>query len=709
MLIEVREFCHRVESDLAGLIDELQSLTGRYGQQERQAWERSLPKLSVILARPQLASLHLHLGESAGMAVEYRLPASSCWCDAVLLGRGPEKPAVVIIEMKDWDTTGDRPGPRESLIEHRGALVLHPSDQVRGYSDYCRMFHSVVLDEGADVGGCVYFPQMAHLEPYRRAPHAMLALHYPLFSNAAADVEGGLVPFITSRLTTPDLGFAERFERGTYKQDRNLIDQVSTTIRGSKSPAFVLLDEQRRGFEECMRAIDRLLASSDPTEKLAVIIEGPPGSGKSVIAAQLWAALAVDPRIDGPLVVTTTSGCQRSNWKTLFESIANPVAQGIVVGANAYNPGLLPKWVNNERAAGATLTVASWQNNLIHFAKSGNRNRAPDNSFAVSIVDEAHALIDPTAPNAEGVPPSGWSMHAGPQAWHIIRASRVSIFLMDGEQSYRDNETTTRDRIVKYAKDLGIAQVEVISLAHQQFRCGGSTEYVNWMEGVLQLGPPNPPKNLTWRKSESRPKGPFLFEVVDSPQDLDDALRGHINEGRSARLVANYARPWKTQKAEHPHAMAPQGMDFHIPLPGTTPVRYWSRIWNYAPDSNYAYFIQRPEGTAMHEDQLCEVGCPYVVRGFDFDYLGLLWLSDLVRRGDSWQHQLPHIHETAWKKTIAAAKTKSKKPPKPDAIEKLDHRLKRGYRILLSRAVRGVYVWAEDDETRSYLRSCLRS
>jgi DUF2075 family protein len=150
-------------------------------------------------------------------------------------------------------------------------------------------------------------------------------------------------------------------------------------------------------------------------------------------------------------------------------------------------------------------------------------------------------------------------------------------------------------------------------------------------------------------------------------------------------------------------------MDFHIPLPGTTPVRYWSRIWNYAPDSNYAYFIQRPEGTAMHEDQLCEVGCPYVVRGFDFDYLGLLWLSDLVRRGDCWQHQLPHIHETAWKKTIAAAKTKSKNPPKPDAVEKLDHRLKRGYRILLSRAVRGVYVWAEDDETRSYLRSCLRS
>ena len=32
-------------------------------------------------------------------------------------------------------------------------------------------------------------------------------------------------------------------------------------------------------------------------------------------------------------------------------------------------------------------------------------------------------------------------------------------------------------------------------------------------------------------------------------------------------------------------------------------------------------------------DPLCEVGCPYVVRGFDYDYVGVLWLSDLVWRG----------------------------------------------------------------------------
>ncbi|MEN9666158.1 MAG: hypothetical protein RLZZ326_2521, partial [Planctomycetota bacterium] len=652
MLIEVREFCRRVEGDLAGLIDELQDLTGRYGQQERRAWERSLPRLSVILAHRQLASLHLHLGESAGMAIEYRLPASSSWCDAVLLGRGPDAPSVVIIEMKDWNTAGDRPGPREALVEHHGSLVLHPSDQVRGYAEYCRLFHSAVLSDRASVSGCVYFTQTTDLNPYRDGTHATLAAHYPLFSNTPGDVEGGLVPFIVSRLTMPDRDFAERFEQGTYQQDRNLIHQVSTAIQKSASPAFVLLDEQRRGFEECMRAIDRLLAVSDPDEKLAVIIEGPPGSGKSVIAAQLWAALAGDTRIKGPIVVTTTSACQQSNWKTLFKSTGTAAAKGIVKGANAYNPGLHGKQVKADREAGASITVEGWRDNLEHHAAQGRRNRVPDNSFAVSIVDEAHALIDPTAPNAKGVPPSGWSMHAGPQAWHIIRASRVSIFLMDGEQSYRDNETTTRSQIIASALDQGVGQVEVISLADQQFRCGGSKEYVKWMEGVLEVGQPDCLPNLSWRRAAASPRGQFLFEVVDSPKDLEEALRGHIDEGRSARLVANYVRPWKTKNETRPHSLAPKDMDFHIPLPGTSPVHHWSRIWNYAPDENYSIFIQRPEGTAMHADPLCEVGCPYVVRGFDFDYLGLLWMGDLVRRGDEWKHQLPHIHETAWKKTI---------------------------------------------------------
>jgi hypothetical protein len=63
--------------------------------------------------------------------------------------------------MKHWDTHGDRPGPTDSLIWHKGELELHPSGQVRGYTQYRRNFHSAVLDEQADVDGASTSPSAA--------------------------------------------------------------------------------------------------------------------------------------------------------------------------------------------------------------------------------------------------------------------------------------------------------------------------------------------------------------------------------------------------------------------------------------------------------------------------------------------------------------------------------------------------------------------
>ncbi|MEM8712965.1 MAG: DNA/RNA helicase domain-containing protein, partial [Planctomycetota bacterium] len=131
----------------------------------------------------------------------------------------------------------------------------------------------------------------------------------------------------------------------------------------------------------------------------------------------------------------------------------------------------------------------------------------------------------------------------------------------------------------------------------------------------------------------------------------------------------------------------------------------WSAVWNYAPEQDYTLFVQAPAGSYMADDPLEEVGCPYVVRGFDFDFVGLLWLEDLVWRKDRWVVQLEHVHETAWKNTKAKAKKEKGSGP---ATEELLRRLQRGYRILLTRAMRGVAVWFADKETREHVESLLR-
>ena len=305
MLITVGRFRTRVEDDCPGLVAELQALTGRYGLEEAQAWQNSLGRLSRIFQAPSFQPLHLYFGSRGHLALEYQLPASAAWCDVVLLGAHNATRSAVILELKDWTTRGDNPGRYEGLIERQGRQELHPSEQVKGYTQYCRRFHSAVADHGANVYGCVLFTRDRWTGAYSAPPNRELAVSFPLFSVARDDVQDRFPAFFKDRLTAPDEDFARAFASGHYRQDRGFMAQIGAQILNPHAQVFELLDEQRKAFAVCRAAIhDSFIAPiSRATPKKVVIITGPPGSGKSVIAARLWASLVTDPALpDGDIV-----------------------------------------------------------------------------------------------------------------------------------------------------------------------------------------------------------------------------------------------------------------------------------------------------------------------------------------------------------------------------------------------------------------------
>lgn len=705
MLFTVRDFTELAMTAMPTLVRTLQVHTGRYGDEEARAWRASLRKLAELLDDADLAPFHIHLSRQSGdLTLEYRLPASSSWCDVVLLGRGTDSPAALLLELKNWDVAGDRPGPRSGLVWHKGALTLHPSDQVRGYTEYCQRFHSAVQAADADIAGCVVFTNSDEVGAYSAHPHDELTKAFPVFGASADDATVQFPRFIREHLSEPDSEFATAFDRGRYSQNRDFVRSVADAILSETATEFVLLDGQRLGFERCLSVVDDLV-SSGLDGKTVILVEGPPGSGKSVLAARLWATLAKDDRLHGDVVLVTTSGSQKSNWKAVYERVTGSrAAHGVVVPANQFNPGLSPAWVNEQRGFGRDLTIQSWRENLKLFGKLKGPARIRDDQMVVSVVDEAHALIDPTAPGAEGIPPSGWSHHAGPQAWHIIRSSKISIFFLDPEQSYRDNETTTPKSLHRFAGEQGATVLESISLAGSQFRCAGSREYVEWVDGLL-AGQSS--RDSARPRQASAGLGSFELDLVDDPEELEMRLRAHVSDGRTARLLASYARPWLTKDEPGPHGLPTEQKDFRVPYVRDGAQRLWSRVWNYAPAQDYTLFIQAPEGSPMYDNPLCEVGCPYVVRGFDWEYVGVLWLSDLVWRGNRWVPQIEHVHESAWKKTLAAAKAEARQAINGPATAQLLGRLTRGYRILLTRAIWGAYVWCEDPETKEHLSAAL--
>jgi len=341
MLLTIEDFKRRIGQDLSGMIKELQDLTGRFGEEEASAWENSLPCLAKAFSSSGFDHLHLYFNGTSALSLEYQLPAASSWCDVVLLGRGERGPGAVIIELKHWQTHGDYPAEIVGLINHLGQPTLHPADQVRGYVEYCRRFHSAVHDHSATINGCVLFTKRTNIEAYRLPPNEELTKDFPCFSPFEADLASPFPSFIARTINAPDFEFAQSFERGTYKQDRGFVRQIGHQILHPEDSPFVLLDNQRRAFSLCRAQVESaLFQQGKVSAKKVIVVDGPPGSGKSVVAAKIWAALATDEKLpEGPIVFASTSASQNSNWAHLFtRSALTGAGAGIVKKATSYTP-----------------------------------------------------------------------------------------------------------------------------------------------------------------------------------------------------------------------------------------------------------------------------------------------------------------------------------------------------------------------------------
>ena len=727
MLITIEELRRWFDNDSATLVTRLQEETGRYGSDEAKVWQRSLQTLTRVFRAPSFRPLHLYFERRGNLALEYQLPAASSWADVVLLGKHDRAGSAVILELKDWATAGDKPGKAEGLIERMGRQELHPSDQVRGYTEYCRRFHSAI-DADTRVHGCVLFTAHRHTNAYTAAPNQKLARDYPIFTTDSNDVAHRFPEFFDTRLTEPDSEFALKFASGHYRQERGFVAQIGAQILNPESTPFELLDNQRRAFALCKAVVDECFLSNarKSSAKRVVIVKGPPGSGKSAIAARLWASLVTDERLpQGDVVFTTTSLSQNSNWSYIFDQLAEEGGHALVRKASIVTPLTTHALGRMRRKRGESFMSdpIEWRKNLqlLRDLGEGFHDGSRDQQNLVAIVDEAHSLINPE--HASGRGQFGFVPTLGPQGYHIIRTSQLTIFLLDPLQGFRERENTTLEDIIAWSNELGASEPEVISLEDLQFRCAGSAEYVAWLESVLSGRSVDRNRLLTsaWRQTPRATKsqqlhGPnrgqqlrrrsssgFEFKLVNTPVELERELRHRAAEGNSVRLLSSYSREWKTVGTGAPHDLPPAMQDFCETYIENEQQKTWARVWNFVPQggSDYTAFIRGGAGYPMAEDPLCEVGCPYAVRGFDYDYVGILWLNDLLQRNGRWQINLDAVHERG----IANLVRKARRENAHDglATQAVLQRTVQAYRILLTRALNGVYIWVADTDTKRYL------
>ena len=291
---------------------------------------------------------------------------------------------------------------------------------------------------------------------------------------------------------------------------------------------------------------------------------------------------------------------------------------------------------------------------------------ADKNGLDVLIADEAHRLRE----TSENRYTKAAQRTGRPQIDELISAARVPVFLLDEHQVVRPGELGSVDEISEFAAKLGLETV-VIELK-DQFRCGGSETYVKWVKGLLGL---DGEELAPWTGDPS-----FAVQLVESPAEMVAVLETKRAAGYGARVTAGFCWPWSDPEDGR--------------LVDDVVIGDWSRPWNVKGERAVG---SAPPSALWATDAggFDQVGCIYTAQGFEYDWNGVIFGPDLVRRDGRWIVQRSASKDPVLRSVSAVSD------------EELDQLLRNVYKVLLTRGMVGTLLYSTDEETQDYLRALL--
>lgn len=310
---------------------------------------------------------------------------------------------------------------------------------------------------------------------------------------------------------------------------------------------------------------------------------------------------------------------------------------------------------------------------------------SPDPPLDVLICDEAHRLRDRTTNRYLPAEKQGTK----PQVDELLDASRLTLFFLDQSQSVRPNEVGTVSLIENAAKARGIRPVRY--QLHKQQRCGGSDGYVRWVRAVLGFSDQEPEPWI--------PDGLMHVEVADSPEELERIISTEARAGASARMVAGFCWPWTK----------PRGKEKR--LEADVRIGDWHRPWN-ADSSSFCENGTVPPSKiwSVHPAGINQIGCVYTAQGLEWDWCGVIFGGDMVRRDGRWVFRKGKARkdpESGAKRVAVPGSFDSRLNWKNLSGEDFARCVRHAYHVLMTRASRATVLYSTDEETQAYLRDAV--
>ena len=453
---------------------------------EYRSWQNSLQYMRNVLDDPEIA-------DDINIAIEYQIPRTSKRVDFMIAGSdGQGRDNVVIVELKQWETAEKV----DDIMEHSVRTftgngirtVNHPSYQAYAYATFIRNSSEQVEDDSIQIFPCAYLhnykPEYAdvlndeiYAEWYREAPF--------FIKTEMMKMRSFVKKYVTKRSVNGDLLY--KIDNGRIRPTKALQDCLVSLMKGNKE--FILLDDQAVVYDMCRKIMSQCLKDM---KKRTIIIQGGPGTGKSVLAVNLLKDLTV--RGLNASYVTKNSAPREAYLRILTKSDLK-----------------------------AQLNIKQL------FRSPFGLSEAPKNFYDCLIIDETHRLVKKMYRD--------W--HGENQVKECINASLFTVFLIDEDQRITTKDIGSIDEIRKWAKEL---DSEIImnndTVLRSQFRCNGSDQYIQLLNNILQIGEP-----VDIDRSELN----FDIKVFDDPNELRDLLREKNKLNNKARMVAGYCYDWNVK------------------------------------------------------------------------------------------------------------------------------------------------------------------
>jgi len=563
------------------------------------------------------------IDKNIDISIEYKPTIQKNRIDFLIYGKNDrDEDNVIIVELKQWSSVKNSNLESHVFTEGGGGYsdYWHPSYQAYNYLNILKSFNEFIYMNKVNLSSCSYLHNMPDSYDYLLED----IKKYPIVEKSPVFLEGDnegikLRNFIKRNVKRQNKKLLYEIDGSNVRPSADFSKMVVNAIEGN--PFFTYDDNQAYAVSTTVAEVNNAINNH---ERRTIIINGGPGTGKSIVAINILG-------------------------KLLNSNGENPRRNACYCTSN-----YTPKTVYSELLRNNDYKISAIDElfkGLSCFSKS------PEFEYDCILLDEAHRAYN-------------WKYGCGVKKNvdmidKLFYASRVNVFFIDENQTIEKNDSLTIDLIRQYAKKYNSKVIEGNRLdLTSQFRCLGGEDYISFVNALLGYSD----EKIFYNKTK------YLFKVFDDPEEMKKQIV-KLNENYSpSRVVAGFTKEWISKKDDTKYDWELNNGSF---------VMKWNK------KSTKAY-INDPTS-------IDRIGCIHTIQGVDLQYCGVIIGKDMIYRNGKVIFDVQQNVEFSTKNAKRVYLVQ----------EECEKYIRNAYKVLLTRGIKGTFVYCEDEALNKFIQSKL--